>query len=118
MSFLEKLNLLKKTYTGDDLVIARKLVQLEQSAASRGLDFGLKFETVRKLMTQKNCYYTGVELTEKQGEPTQRTIDRLDNAKGYVEGNVVACTQDINLKKGHMTLGEIKAIYSKVKHLL
>lgn len=117
MTFSEKFKFLKKKHE-NDMPIVKKMVQLEQSAIARGLEFNLSFDTVKKLMNQKTCYYTGVTLTNKQGEPTQRTIDRLDNNKGYVEGNVVACCQDINLKKGHMSLQEIKSIYSRVKHLL
>lgn len=96
-----------------DLEIARKLVSLEHSAQSRSLEFNLKFATVKRLLTQKSCYFTGVQLTD--AGPTQRSIDRLDNSRGYVEGNVVACTVEINRKKGMLSVAEIRDLYTGLK---
>ena len=43
-----------------------------------------------------------------------RSFDRIDSAKGYVEGNVVACTVDINGKKSNLSLEEIECLYVKL----
>jgi hypothetical protein len=104
-----------------DLIVAEKLIALSQSAKHRNLEFNLSFETVKNLLEQKYCFYTGVKLSDggaKQGEPpasTQRTIDRVDNSKGYIEGNVVASSVDINQKKGNLTLEEIELLYDKTR---
>ena len=79
--------------TLNDLAVARKLVNLSNSAKSRGKEFNLNLTSIRNLMKAKHCYYTGVKLTN-----SNRTIDRVDNDKGYVIGNVVACCED-NFKK-------------------
>lgn len=96
-----------------DIVIARKLLNLAQSAKERELEFNLSFRTVKRLLNQKNCYYTGVPF-ETEGSKV-RTIDRVDAAKGYIEGNVVACTQEINFKKSNLSIQEIDMLFLKIK---
>jgi ribosome-interacting GTPase 1 len=96
----------------DDIDIAKKLVQLQQSAASRNLEFNLTFKTVKRLMTVKRCYYTEVPF-EDEGS-LARSIDRVDTNRGYVEGNVVACTIDINGKKSNLSNADIEMLYKKI----
>ncbi len=96
-----------------DLSVAKKLVQLKQSADNRGIAFNLKFLTIKKLMLVKKCYYTGRIFTESG--VNARSIDRVDTSKGYIEGNVVACTIDINQKKTNLTTDEIFMLYKKIK---
>jgi hypothetical protein len=96
-----------------DLEVARKMIKIHQSAADRKLDFDLSLETVRKLLTYKTCYYTNREFDEDGA--FSRSFDRVDSSKGYVEGNVVSCTVDINGKKSNLTFDEIEALYHKLK---
>lgn len=96
-----------------DYVIAKKLISLKSSADSRGLDFDLKFATVKRLLKTKTCYYTGKKFTK--GGTNARTVDRVDATKGYVEGNVVSCTLDINAKKSNLTIDEILLIAKKIQ---
>ncbi len=96
-----------------DLEVARKMIKIHQSAADRKLNFDLSLDTVRKLLTYKTCYYTNREFDEDG--PFSRSFDRIDSSKGYVEGNVVSCTVDINGKKSNLTFDEIAALYHKLK---
>lgn len=96
-----------------DLEVARKMIKIHQSAADRKLDFDLSLETVRKLLTYKTCYYTNRGFDEDG--VFSRSFDRVDSSKGYVEGNVVSCTVDINGKKSNLTFDEIAALYHKLK---
>ena len=98
-----------------DLEVARKMIKIHQSAADRKLDFDLSLDTVRKLLTYNNCYYTGKEFEEEGA--FSRSFDRVDSSKGYIEGNVVSCTVDINGKKSNLTFDEISALYHKLKPL-
>lgn len=96
----------------NDLEIAKKMLKIHQSAIDRNLEFNLKFESVKKLMSYPNCYYT-----DRKFEPDgnySRSFDRIDPSKGYVEGNVVACTIDINGKKSNLSLEEIECLYKKL----
>ena len=97
----------------DDLTVAKKLLQLKQSADSRGIEFDLSFHTVKRLLTARKCYYTGV-IFEESGLYS-RSIDRVDSSLGYQDGNVVACTVDINQKKANITAEEIHQIIRKIK---
>lgn len=95
-----------------DIEIAKKMINLQQSASSRNIEYDLSFETVKYLMTRTNCYYTGVKF-EDDGK-LAFSVDRVDSKKGYIEGNVVACTVDVNSKKSNLTLEEIKSLSIKV----
>jgi len=96
-----------------DIEVAKKMINLQQSATSRNIEFDLSFETVKSLMTRTNCYYTGVKF-EDDGK-FALSIDRVDPKQGYIEGNVVSCTIDVNSKKANLTIEEIHSISEKIK---
>jgi hypothetical protein len=95
-----------------DLETAKKMLKIWQSAVDRKLEFDLSFETVKRLLAYKKCYYTGRDF-EEEGV-FARSFDRIDSNKGYVDGNVVACTVDINGKKSNLTIEEIRCLYEKL----
>jgi hypothetical protein len=95
-----------------DLEVAKKMLKIHQSAQDRKLEFDLSFESVKKLLAYQTCYYTGKKF-EEEGL-LARSFDRIDSAKGYIEGNVVACTVDINGKKSNLSLDEIECLYNKL----
>lgn len=97
-----------------DLDVARKYVQLEQSATSRGIPFNLSLLSVRNLLQAKRCYYTGVTLVVERLHPNKRTVDRKDNTAGYIIGNVVACSLEFNQKKGGLTPEDIRVLAKRV----
>lgn len=74
---------------------AIKLDLVKLSASKRGLECTLSLEDVEKLLSVKRCYYTGIRFTDKK----PRTFDRVDNSKGYIPGNVVACIEQVNQMK-------------------
>ena len=96
-----------------DLEVAKKLINLKQSADSRNLKFDLSFLNLKKLMEQKRCFYTG-KFFDKSPENTL-SIDRMDNKFGYVDDNVVACTVEINRKKTDISIEEIEMLYKAIK---
>lgn len=86
----------------DDVKISQKYFNKYQSALHRGIAFKLSFTSYKNLMRAKKCYYTGIDLSDVQGAANQRTIDRIDNTKGYESGNVVACCFAFNQIKSVM----------------
>jgi hypothetical protein len=68
-----------------------------RGAVTRNLEFSLSLEdfVAYKLMP---CFYCG--------DPSKVGIDRIDNSKGYVRGNMVACCFECNRMKGQLTLGQ------------
>lgn len=86
---------------GSDEHVARKFLQLKSGAELRGIEFSLTLENVRDLVRVTHCQYTGVEFNASE-EGRKRTIDRVNAKKGYVSGNVVACTHAINCLKNEL----------------
>lgn len=93
------LNTSSKAITRDkgvtDEDVARKFLQVKDSAKERGIDFTLNLTTVRNLMNAKKCNYTGLpyDYSDPQKMPS---FDRIDYSKGYIKGNVVSCRKDVN----------------------
>lgn len=87
----------------DDLKIAQKYVNKINNCKQSKTTFSLTFYEFKRLITSKRCKYTGVFLTSNHGgnpQPTDVTIDRVNNDIGYVTGNVVACCHGYNQFKG------------------
>lgn len=108
----KRINTPEKSSELTDLEVAKKMIKIFQSAQDRKLDFALSFKTVKTLLTYCSCYYTNKKF-EEEGQ-NARSFDRIDSDKGYVEGNVVACTIDINSKKSNLTYEEIELLYKKL----
>ena len=102
----------KKVVEPSDVEVAKKLLNIYQSAADRKLEFNLSFESVKTLLKFQTCYYTGRKF-DNDG-PYARSIDRINSSKGYIEGNVVSCTVDINGKKSNLSDDEIELLYTKI----
>ena len=102
--------------TISDIEVAKKMINLQQSAISRNIEFDLSFETVKSLLLRTHCFYTGIKF-EDDGK-LSFSVDRVDSKKGYIEGNVVACSIDINSKKSNLTIDEINLIYQKIQKFI
>ena len=83
-----------------DIRIAEKYLSKKHSAKARGIEFTISFQSFKNLMRAKRCYYSGVTLVaggkDNTVVPNTLTIDRVDSSKGYVKGNVVACSHRMN----------------------
>lgn len=85
-----------------DLYVAKKYVNKVKNCATDGITFELSFAQFKRLITTKHCKYTGILLTYQEGVlqvDSDVTIDRIDNSKGYIKGNVVACCHGYNAFK-------------------
>lgn len=76
--------------------VTGKRYHLMKSAAERKKEFNLSYTDVKRLVQRKTCYYTGIPFSTIDKSPFNRTIDRVDNSKGYVKGNVVSCCDFVN----------------------
>jgi len=78
--------------------------QFKWSASDRNLEFSLSRDFVRKITKQK-CFYCGIEPRQCCSLPSvsevyiYNGIDRVDNAIGYIEDNVVPCCSQCNIAK-------------------
>jgi hypothetical protein len=69
--------------------------RLKTQAHKRGKVLEIIYDDYVKLIS-KPCFYCG-EIKEECGVG----LDRIDNSKGYVLGNVVSCCGECNLKRGY-----------------
>jgi hypothetical protein len=83
----------------------------KRQAKARDLVFELDIETFRAL-TSSDCYYCGTPPSQVwcgstsariNGNYTYNGIDRVDNDRGYVDGNVRPCCGQCNRSKRDLT---------------
>ena len=80
-------------------------------AKQAGLDFDLDQDRIYQLFIS-SCYYCGMPPSNLAINPRWGTefeysgIDRLDNSKGYIESNCVACCSMCNMAKNNHTVEE------------
>ncbi len=84
-----------------------RFTEIKRNAKSRGYEFSVSIEYLRKLflIQNKQCYFTGIELLFGPADihtETTASVDRIDNRKGYIEGNVQWVHKDINKMRGEM----------------
>ena len=83
------------------------LYQLKLHAKERNIEWALATEQVQ-LLTKQNCFYCGCPPAQSKkhphynGEYVYNGLDRVDNNKGYMPGNIVPCCNVCNRMKGTM----------------
>lgn len=83
----------------------------KRNAKKRNLDWLLSNEEFFHLVNA-SCFYCGgspnnhISTTSKKSSATYNGIDRIDNKKGYIDGNVVSCCKLCNLAKRDMDVND------------
>ena len=75
--------------------IARSYISKIDNAKTNGHEFSLTFNQYKKIVSRKTCYYTSLPFSN-DNQDYKKTLDRIDNSKGYINGNVVACLNVVN----------------------
>ena len=113
-----------------DLQVAKWYVNKARSARKLGHEFTLTFVEFKRLAAKKKCAFTGIPLTravDTNGivQFDTRTIDRLDNTKGYITGNVAAVCFGANQFKSQwenptniLTVKMIRGILNNTEKLI
>ena len=88
----------------------------KKGAWDRNLCFDLTREEFERIV-QEPCYYCGSDKQSKQmynkrGLVYYTGIDRVDNDKGYILDNCVACCKKCNLDKKSVTKHIIEKAYT------
>lgn len=86
-------------------------------AKRKGLEFNLERED---LIVPEVCPVFHIPLkfykgTGKTRQPDSPSVDRIDNTKGYVKGNVRIISNRANVLKSNATLEELEAIVRYMK---
>jgi len=93
--------------------------RMEGGAIKRGKEWSLTKDQVRKL-TEQNCHYCGTPPAQIcnpkdcNGSYVYNGVDRINNNRGYVIDNVVACCGACNNAKRTMGYTEFKDWVTKV----
>ena len=91
----------------------RKRLQIRFGAWRRGKPFSPEVtpDYIKKITPASGkCPVTEQRFTFSTGEPTDWSIDRANNERGYVRGNIVIISQLANASKGDKSLDEIWAL--------
>ncbi len=91
----------------------RKWLQIRFGAITRGKQFSLDIspEYIEKITPASGkCPVTELQLTYGTGEPTDWSVDRANNDRGYVRGNILIMSQAANAAKGNKALDAIEVL--------
>lgn len=83
-----------KAAKGDDIALARAYLNKADQAKAKGIEFSISLTSFKNMLKARKCFFTGLPLTAETF-----SIDRIDNTKGYVAGNVASCHLNFNSLK-------------------
>ena len=79
-------------------------------------DFGAEHLYELYASQRGRCYWTGVQLElDTMGKPCSVSLERLDNDRGYLKGNVVLATRAANLARNTAPVEEFRAFIRMIK---
>lgn len=84
------------------------LQRARRRARAIGVEFSLNLSDIT---IPERCPVLGLRLSRSDGNPhTSPSLDRINNAKGYVRGNVLVVSQLANRIKGAFALSDLKKV--------
>lgn len=85
------------------------IYRTRQAAREQGFEHSIGVEDI---VIPKNCPVFGTPLVKGTGQKTEQSpsVDRIDNSRGYVKGNVVVVSSRANSLKGNATIDELKKL--------
>ena len=102
-----------KDWTVPDNWKRRTLNSARHRAKKRGMEFNI---TVDDIIIPQVCPVLGIKLQVNNGVATRKngdspSLDRINNALGYIKGNVRVISARANHLKSDATIEEIRAVY-------
>jgi hypothetical protein len=87
----------------------------KRQARRRGISFNIGKEAFEEI-TSRNCFYCGSKPNQNIKRRTQayygdyiyNGIDRVDNSRGYEDGNIVSCCRKCNFSKRTQSIDEFR----------
>lgn len=93
-------------------VVIRLLINAKRRAKERNLEFNIVKEDLLPLPT--HCPVLGIELVAngtKHNKQNSYSLDRVDNTKGYIKGNVIVVSFRANTLKNSASKEELRKLY-------
>lgn len=100
----------KETVRKYNRSIKGKYVQLKKSAKSRGLEMQISFEEYKEIIKENKCYYCDASIENVAGS----SLNRVDNAKGYLLSNVKPCCYICNVIMSDFTKKQLENRFYKI----
>lgn len=93
------------------------LCNAKTNAKARGVPFDLD---ISDIVIPEYCPALGIKLSFESGRlnPNRATIDRMDNSKGYVKGNVAIISWRANMLKRDASPDEVEKIATWLRRAL
>lgn len=111
----EKIKLYAKTHYENKRLANRVEQTIWENARGRARQHNIPFTiTVEDILKcPQFCPILGLELKRnfKIAGPDSPSLDRIDNSKGYILGNVRIISNKANSNKGNLSLAEIERLY-------
>jgi len=118
----------KNKKIGDTQHIQDLLTGVRKRAKKRKLDFSLRTKDIRKLLSSHcpilgikyELNKTGLKWGNKKGQnnwATSLSVDRIDNNKGYIQGNIILVSSMANAIKNQATPDQIQEVATFYKKL-
>lgn len=87
-------------------------------ARTRSRQKGTEFTITKEdIVIPKICPILGLTLTKGNGYlPNAMSLDRIDNTKGYIPGNVRVISRQANLLKSSLTLDVLEKLIKYIKN--
>lgn len=92
----------------DERRYVRKWLQLRRNAWKRHKFFSKDVTPdYLKYIDRAYCQITRIKLTHGTGQDTDWSVDRIDNDKDYIKGNLVVMSQRANAAKSELTINHL-----------
>jgi hypothetical protein len=87
------------------------------TARTRSRKNGMEFSITKEdIIIPENCPILDVVLTKGDGySPNAMSLDRVDNNKGYIPGNVRVISRKANIMKSSLTMDVLEKIIKYIK---
>jgi hypothetical protein len=88
----------------------------KKSAGDRNQEFSITYDYLKEQWENQQglCLYTGWEMTTKTNDLTLVSIERKDNQKGYIPGNVVLVCWCVNRARARMSIKDFVSMCEAV----
>lgn len=93
------------------------LTKSKSRARAKGLEHNLTLDYIKSIWPVDNrCPVLGTEfVSSADNMMTCASLDRIDNTRGYIEGNVAVISWRANSLKSNANIGDIEAIIRYIK---